>query len=274
MHVRRPKDSDSPNAPTDYDDCLRKGEDIFERAPKATSTIIIPDQRQSFSAEASELRWFLLPSEVKYLFDGLTLPKVETPFTPRQYASDVQEYGLQHYSTIPTRREWPKVSMEESKPVQENSVAEKDDDMDLVQCNDDRDYLSDSGNFLGNVLVMNDDDEESGMLAIKSVRKNNPSARLWMPPTRNIMKPTSEALLRYKMIKNGDRVLVCVSGGKDSLSLLHTLRQFQQQSKRFGVSFEIGAMTVDPGSSSYDPSPLIPYMNQLGIPYYYERQCI
>lgn len=201
MHVRRQKDSYSLNAPTDYDDCLRKGEDVFERAPKATSTIMIPYQRQSFSAEASELRWFLLPSEVKYLFDGLTLPKVETPFTPRQYASDTQEYGLQHYSTIPTRKDWPIVSMEESKSEQENSVAEKDDDVDLVQCNDNRDYLNDAGNFLGNVLFVSDDDEESGMLAIKSLRRNDPGAPLWMPPTRNIMKPTSEALLRYKMIK-------------------------------------------------------------------------
>lgn len=33
------------------------------------------------------------------------------------------------------------------------------------------------------------------------------------------------------MIENGDRVLVCLSGGKDSLSLLHTLHQYQFMAK-------------------------------------------
>ena len=49
----------------------------------------------------------------------------------------------------------------------------------------------------------------------------------WRPPGKDIFKPFLEAVEKYAMIKNGDRVLVCLSGGKDSLSLLHTMRQYQ-----------------------------------------------
>ncbi len=36
-----------------------------------------------------------------------------------------------------------------------------------------------------------------------------------------------QAIDEFNMIVEGDRVLVCLSGGKDSLSLLHTLHQYQ-----------------------------------------------
>ena len=74
------------------------------------------------------------------------------------------------------------------------------------------------------------------------------------------------------MIRHGDRVLVCLSGGKDSLSLLHTLRQYHFIAQAKGIAFTFGAVTVDPGTSSYDPSPLIPYLQALGVNYFYEEQ--
>ena len=71
------------------------------------------------------------------------------------------------------------------------------------------------------------------------------------------------------MIKPGDRVLVCLSGGKDSLTLLHTMKQYQYYTK---MAFDLGAMTIDPLSSAYDPRPLIPYLKELNVPYLYEEQ--
>ncbi|EDO49825.1 predicted protein, partial [Nematostella vectensis] len=83
-----------------------------------------------------------------------------------------------------------------------------------------------------------------------------------------------QAIEEYSMINDGDRVLVCLSGGKDSLSLLHTLHQYQYQARAKGLTFDVGAATVDPQSSGYDPRPLIPYLATLGVPYFFEEQDI
>lgn len=40
-----------------------------------------------------------------------------------------------------------------------------------------------------------------------------------------------------------------------------------------GLCFEFGAVTVDPQTPSYDPSPLKQYLASLNVPYYYESQC-
>ena len=73
------------------------------------------------------------------------------------------------------------------------------------------------------------------------------------------------------MLRPGDRVLLGLSGGKDSLTLLHALHALQQ---RTPFAWELGACTVDPGAEGFDPSPLIPYMARLGVPYFYEREKI
>jgi tRNA 2-thiocytidine biosynthesis protein TtcA len=73
------------------------------------------------------------------------------------------------------------------------------------------------------------------------------------------------------MIEEGDRILLGLSGGKDSLALLHVLHHLQANSP---VHFKLACVTVDPGTASFDPSPLKEYMKELGVEYYYLKEDI
>jgi tRNA 2-thiocytidine biosynthesis protein TtcA len=90
-------------------------------------------------------------------------------------------------------------------------------------------------------------------------------------PPKSLLRQAGRAIADYHMIRHEDRVLLGLSGGKDSLSLLHLLRHFQRHAP---IHFDLAAVTIDPQSDSFDPSPLIPYMESLGIPYFYEREPI
>ena len=86
-------------------------------------------------------------------------------------------------------------------------------------------------------------------------------------PSHALQRLAGKAIGDFSMIRAGDRILLGVSGGKDSLSLLHTLLYMQVKSP---VRFELAAVTVDPQQPEYDPRPLRQYIPSLGIPYFYE----
>jgi tRNA 2-thiocytidine biosynthesis protein TtcA len=88
-----------------------------------------------------------------------------------------------------------------------------------------------------------------------------------MKPPRSLTRLAGQAIADYGMIREGDRILLGLSGGKDSLSLLHTLLYLRAKSP---VKFSLGAATVDPQSPEYDPSRLKDYMRELRVPYFYE----
>ena len=93
----------------------------------------------------------------------------------------------------------------------------------------------------------------------------------FVKPTRTLSTLTGRAIGDFNMIREGDRILLGLSGGKDSLSLLHILHYFQQ---RAPVRFELAAVTVDPMADDFDPSPMIPYLEGLGVEYHFQREPI
>ena len=98
-----------------------------------------------------------------------------------------------------------------------------------------------------------------------------PSITLFPEIPKKILKLVGEACKDFNMIQKDDRILVCVSGGKDSLTLLHVLLYLK---RKIPFKIEIGACTVDPMSDDFNPKPLINYMKNLNVPYFYEKDKI
>ncbi len=92
-----------------------------------------------------------------------------------------------------------------------------------------------------------------------------------MKISKKLRHLTGKAISDFSMIREGDSLLLGLSGGKDSLSLLHILRHFQRHAP---IRFELSAMTVDPQSEDFDPAPLIPYLKSINVNYHYMKEPI
>ena len=112
--------------------------------------------------------------------------------------------------------------------------------------------------------------EDMGVAGVGSARlPKEVRVKLFPEVPKSLMRQAGSAIRDYEMIKDGDRVLLGLSGGKDSLTLLHILLSLQ---KRAPIRFELAAVTMNPQFPGFDPSPLVGYMKSLGIPYFFESQ--
>ncbi len=83
-----------------------------------------------------------------------------------------------------------------------------------------------------------------------------------------LVKPVGRAISDFGMIKEGDKILLGVSGGKDSLSLFHLLRHFQ---KHAPINFDLGIVTIDPQVEGFEPQALDVFFKQFDTPYFFEE---
>jgi tRNA 2-thiocytidine biosynthesis protein TtcA len=89
--------------------------------------------------------------------------------------------------------------------------------------------------------------------------KTNPS-----PIEKKILHYTGKAISDYNMIQRGDKVMVCLSGGKDSFTLLSILNHLRRRS---GNRFEIFAFTLDQSQPGWDDGALRLWLKAQAISY-------
>ncbi len=86
---------------------------------------------------------------------------------------------------------------------------------------------------------------------------------------KRLKRKVGEAIIRYNMIENGDRVMVCMSGGKDSYTMLDLLLALQ---KKAPVSFELIVVNLDQKQPGFPEDVLPTYLKNLGIDYHVIEQ--
>ena len=82
---------------------------------------------------------------------------------------------------------------------------------------------------------------------------------------KRLRREVGSAIADYRMIEAGDRVMVCLSGGKDSYTMVDILRNL---SRRAPVAFELVAVHLDQKQPGYDPEVLPRYLETLDIEYH------
>lgn len=217
-------EAQQPAAPPDYEKLLREAEEIL-RTSAASDKDVLGDQRKVLKDGDLDVLWFLLPSDAqKELQGGGEEQKIdiepENPLiNPQAYWKRLNSCYQSDASVETPRVLKKKATVEETC---EGGACFKKRKVDKYP--------------LRTKEIIRDEGKTEVTVETKALPTAKPMSLKPTPPMK-IMRHVGRAIKEWDMIQDGDRLLLGLSGGKDSLALLHVLLTLQ---KRAPVRFEVG----------------------------------
>ncbi len=86
---------------------------------------------------------------------------------------------------------------------------------------------------------------------------------------KRLRRETGQAIADFNMIEAGDKIMVCLSGGKDSFALLDILLYLREHAP---IDFDIVAVNLDQKQPGFPAEVLPNYLTQIGVPFHIENE--
>lgn len=257
--LNKPKDQNPPA------DLVAAASSTLTSAFKGENPIPLSSTRcPLLDAEYAHLLWFALPTDAaETLSAGDMDPRLATEGAV--FSRSDKHAGRPESSIFSVRqgiRSQPQPDESTTVPASENCAASQGDATD--HCLETMPFEFGCDEETGDLETM--DNFAASTSSSASLRPTYPGSALTPKVPKSLRHQVAGAIKEYDMIHEGDRLLVGLSGGKDSLSMLHVLLELQ---RRAPITFQVAAATVNPETPEFSPQPLIEYMKALGVEYHF-----